>query len=210
MTQITLHGSHTAQSPSHGGSKPVGVGYLRLLSCSVKDCGCGCCCKLLSTSGRFPVHLGRRPGEGRPRRMHSVLPRDLLFPVLHCREGAHGCRREVRHQGRPAHEPYLYLIYTCCCTCCSQIQVLNQVHSSPCPIHCSNHLVGLPDVSPWSNLAYHTQPHSPTPARTHGYSVRKLLSPMCPQIMVKENLTYGCCGVEPSPAGAPEIEAMER
>ena len=59
-------------------------------------------------------------------------------------------------------------------------------HSSPCPIHCSNHLVGLPDVSPWSNLAYHTQPHSPTPARTHGYSVRKLLSPMCPQIMVKE------------------------
>ena len=131
MTQITLHGSHTAQSPSHGGSKPVGVGYLRLLSCSVKDCGCGCCCKLLSTSGRFPVHLGRRPGEGRPRRMHSVLPRDLLFPVLHCREGAHGCRREVRHQGRPAHEPYLYLIYTCCCTCCSQIQVLNQVHTIP-------------------------------------------------------------------------------
>jgi hypothetical protein len=171
--------------------------------CSVKDCGCGCCCKLYVGSPCIWGAALEKAGLG------GCIPCCLGISCFPCCTVVKA-RMDVAAKYGIKEDLPMNLIYTCCCTCCSQIQVLNQVHSSPCPIHCSNHLVGLPDVSPWSNLAYHTQPHSPTPARTHGYSVRKLLSPMCPQIMVKENLTYGCCGVEPSPAGAPEIEAMER
>ena len=65
----------------------------------------------------------------------------------------------------------------------------------------------------WSNLAYFTPPphppYPPTPAPTATLLVnRSLLNAQ--QILVKENSTWGCCGVETSANGAPAIETMER
>ena len=64
----------------------------------------------------------------------------------------------------------------------------------------------------WSNLAYFTPRiplTPPTPAPTATLLVnRSLLNAQ--QILVKENSTWGCCGVETSANGAPAIETMER
>ena len=119
--------------------------------------------------------------------------------------------------------------YACCCPGCSFIQTVNQERLLPRPFPQHDLPPTLPTYrsylypSPLPDLLPTSAPrdlHVPTllPRLLSTQSSHKLRPPRnddlptrinLAQILVKENLTWGCCGIEAS-GGAPEVVVMER
>ena len=173
--------------------------------CEVKDCGVMCCCKLYC---------------GAPCIFGSAMEKAGLGSCCSCCCFSSCCypcavfnaRTSVAAKYGITESMPESLLYAFCCCGCSFIQVINQVLS--------------PNGSP-SVVSISTPP--PPSSTPPGTSVCPLLSgaplpfsarpPLrlthCspnkhPQILVKENQTWECCGVSASSGGAPEIETMER
>ncbi len=176
--------------------------------CSVKDCGCGCCCKLYCTGPCIWGAAIERAGLG-------SMPMCCIAVTCCSPCAIIKGRMDVAEKYGIKENLLMNVLMTCCCEPCSCIQVINQVHFSPvppCPIT-SKHFVLLPDVPVLVQPGLLYSPASPlpppTPAPTATLLVNRSLQ-NAPQILVKENSTWGCCGVETSANGAPAIETMER
>ena len=173
--------------------------------CSVKDCGCGCCCKLYCTGPCIWGAAIERAGLG-------SMPMCCIAVTCCSPCAIIKGRMDVAEKYGIKENLLMNVLMTCCCEPCSCIQVINQVHFSPVP----NHLKAFrfasrcPRPGPtWPTLPPASPLPPPTPAPTATLLVnRSLLNAQ--QILVKENSTWGCCGVETSANGAPAIETMER
>ena len=143
--------------------------------CSVKDCGCGCCCKLYCTGPCIWGAAIERAGLG-------SMPMCCIAVTCCSPCAIIKGRMDVAEKYGIKENLLMNVLMTCCCEPCSCIQVINQVHFSPVP----NHLKAFrfasrcPRPGPtWPTLPPPASPLPPNPC-THGHSARKPLSPKCP------------------------------
>ena len=165
----------------------------------VKDCGLACCCQACLG---LPCILGaamERAGLG------GCFPwcsAGCCCPCCTgCKARAQVAKKYDIEEGAP-----MSCIYACCCPFFSEIQIINQVHA-PIPKHLTPFHVcfQMSLFGPTWHTLFTALPQ-PRPLL-----LWKTVSPKCPQILMKEDATWSCCGVSVhSATGAPEIEAIER